>query len=638
MAELFRKSSLEKLSSPEQLDKMIVITPMSFWIALVGAAVIIVSALVWSIFGRLPVNVETQGIYINDGGIYTVYAETNGIVESVIVENDAMVKKGDIIAYLNSDEIQKKIDEYARRIELVNAITMNSSDDVVTSDNSNLIDIKNQILTVDEPLQQSMALLTLKTSNIAEQRETVAIAEKKFRDAEANYFNSLGVDNGTSEQLAYSEKQSSLANATGYLEAAYGSLDQAEVAYAHANEQYVIAKLTYDNLVTAENTMKDAFDTLALGLVNNYPSYSITETDLESLLGSATEYLGNDSDMSFKADVDSYRTAYSEYESFVTANAAEKEELKAYVEKCRLEKNLAESTKNNYKSDVAKYQEQKDKASGEYNTAKDNYINSIKRTATAEINNTKLSNLYSVALSEYNNEKAILDNLIASVEEIRIQVESERSLQDKKTQIIYEQFEATKASVVDQLIREQQEYMLEKEKCTITSTVDGKILSMSIVPGSAVGQGSEILRVAQGNMDDKVIVCYVPLSSGKKISEGMEVLVYPTTVNKQEYGHMKATVESVESYVTSVNTLKTQLGNDNLVEAFIQNGPVVAVICKLVEDENTVSGYYWSSSKGAEISLPDGTLVDSSVVIDKKAPITMLIPYIKEKLTIQANK
>ena len=69
MAEIFRKSSLEKLSSPEQLDKMIVITPPSFWIALAGAGVIIVAALVWSILGRLPINVEATGIYINQKGI-----------------------------------------------------------------------------------------------------------------------------------------------------------------------------------------------------------------------------------------------------------------------------------------------------------------------------------------------------------------------------------------------------------------------------------------------------------------------------------------------------------------------------------------------------------------------------------------
>ncbi len=32
----------------------------------------------------------------------------------------------------------------------------------------------------------------------------------------------------------------------------------------------------------------------------------------------------------------------------------------------------------------------------------------------------------------------------------------------------------------------------------------------------------------------------------------------------------------------------------------------------------------------------EGTLVEASVVVEEKAPINMLIPYLKEKLTIQA--
>ena len=91
----------------------------------------------------------------------------------------------------------------------------------------------------------------------------------------------------------------------------------------------------------------------------------------------------------------------------------------------------------------------------------------------------------------------------------------------------------------------------------------------------------------------------------------MEVLVYPTTVNKQEYGHMTATVVNVDNYVTSTESLRTQLGNDTLVETFLNDGPVIAVTCELKEDDNTSSGYYWSSSKGKDVMLLEGTLVEA---------------------------
>ena len=119
MADLFRKTSLEKLSSPEQLDKMIVITPPSFWMALSGAGLVIVVALIWSILGRLPVNVETQGIYVNNGGIYSVYSEMAGIIENIEVNEGDEIKKGEVIAYLNKDDLEQKITSYDYRIKNV---------------------------------------------------------------------------------------------------------------------------------------------------------------------------------------------------------------------------------------------------------------------------------------------------------------------------------------------------------------------------------------------------------------------------------------------------------------------------------------------------------------------------------------
>lgn len=44
-----------------------------------------------------------------------------------------IIEKGDILAYLNQDDVQRKIDEYKSRIEKVEAITMESESDAVTA-------------------------------------------------------------------------------------------------------------------------------------------------------------------------------------------------------------------------------------------------------------------------------------------------------------------------------------------------------------------------------------------------------------------------------------------------------------------------------------------------------------------------
>lgn len=56
---IFRKKSLERISSPEQLDEYIrVITP-SVWVVLVALAILLIGFLAWSIFGTMEVHDES---------------------------------------------------------------------------------------------------------------------------------------------------------------------------------------------------------------------------------------------------------------------------------------------------------------------------------------------------------------------------------------------------------------------------------------------------------------------------------------------------------------------------------------------------------------------------------------------------
>ena len=97
MAQLFRKSAIEKLSSPEQLDKSIVVTTPLSWLSLIGVAIIVVCFVVWAICGTMPSTTEAQGIISN--GIYTnsIYSEFNGKISNIYVAEGDCAKKGDTL-------------------------------------------------------------------------------------------------------------------------------------------------------------------------------------------------------------------------------------------------------------------------------------------------------------------------------------------------------------------------------------------------------------------------------------------------------------------------------------------------------------------------------------------------------------
>ena len=56
---LFRKKvSLEKISSPEQMDDVIRVTTPAVWIALIALIALLVAILIWAIFGTVELHDE----------------------------------------------------------------------------------------------------------------------------------------------------------------------------------------------------------------------------------------------------------------------------------------------------------------------------------------------------------------------------------------------------------------------------------------------------------------------------------------------------------------------------------------------------------------------------------------------------
>ena len=123
------------------------------------------------------------------------------------------------------------------------------------------------------------------------------------------------------------------------------------------------------------------------------------------------------------------------------------------------------------------------------------------------------------------------------------------------------------------------------------------------------------------------------LQNAKKLSLGMTVRAYPTIVNRQEYGYMAGKVCEIGQYPASSAEMLSDVGGEALVSEFQKLGPVIAVRCELEKDENTASGYKWSTKKGGDVVIPPCTLMSVSIETERKAPVDIIIPYIKEKLS-----
>lgn len=93
--ELFRKVSLERLASPEQMDRLLTIVKVPGWIALFCLIILTLSIFLWSLFAVIPTTVNGVGMFFNPRAIVVINSHTEGDIERIDVKTGDSVKRGD---------------------------------------------------------------------------------------------------------------------------------------------------------------------------------------------------------------------------------------------------------------------------------------------------------------------------------------------------------------------------------------------------------------------------------------------------------------------------------------------------------------------------------------------------------------
>jgi len=97
---IFRQVALERLSSPEQLDQIVHVTNPKSWLALLALGALLITAVIWSVVGRIPVEVTGSAILLNSGGVKNIISVEPGQISDLYVEPGQLVEQGQVIAEL----------------------------------------------------------------------------------------------------------------------------------------------------------------------------------------------------------------------------------------------------------------------------------------------------------------------------------------------------------------------------------------------------------------------------------------------------------------------------------------------------------------------------------------------------------
>jgi HlyD family secretion protein len=106
---IFRKTSLERLSSPEQLDTIMRITGAKRWLALAGMFLILSVAVVWGYAGTIDTKVGGSGVIVRTGTVLNVVTGGAGMVTGVKVDVGDRVKAGQVVATVSTGDVMEKM-------------------------------------------------------------------------------------------------------------------------------------------------------------------------------------------------------------------------------------------------------------------------------------------------------------------------------------------------------------------------------------------------------------------------------------------------------------------------------------------------------------------------------------------------
>ena len=118
---IFRKTSLERLSTPDRLDQLVRVVNRRNWITLAGLGGVLLAALVWCFLGRIPITVEGRAVLVRPRQVVPVPAAAAGTVRTLSVQAGDTVAAGQVIATLDLPHVERAWAAEQARLETFRA-------------------------------------------------------------------------------------------------------------------------------------------------------------------------------------------------------------------------------------------------------------------------------------------------------------------------------------------------------------------------------------------------------------------------------------------------------------------------------------------------------------------------------------
>jgi HlyD family secretion protein len=109
----------------------------------------------------------------------------------------------------------------------------------------------------------------------------------------------------------------------------------------------------------------------------------------------------------------------------------------------------------------------------------------------------------------------------------------------------------------------------------------------------------------------------------------VKVQITPTIVKREEYGGIWGQVTKISQASITQEGATHLVGNPAVLPTLMEQGKSYIVVSSKLELDPQTKKYRWTTSRGPEQEITDGTTTTVNITIEERAPISYVIPLLK---------
>ncbi|MBD2718379.1 NHLP bacteriocin system secretion protein [Synechococcus sp. FACHB-909] len=177
---------------------------------------------------------------------------------------------------------------------------------------------------------------------------------------------------------------------------------------------------------------------------------------------------------------------------------------------------------------------------------------------------------------------------------------------------------------------------------TLTATRDGRLLDLQVVRGQTVKPGQRLgtlgsPRADRGNADGGgqalQAVAYFAPADARRLRPGLAMEVVPDWNERGRFGGIRGRVRNINLLPATREDVNTTMGNPQLAEALVRNGPVMRTEIALLPTAGGSGrdGYRWTLSRGSSVfPIREGLTLKAHGYVEWRPPVSYLLPLLRD--------